>query len=62
MKIQFDEGPEVIRTDEGDIKRGEPFKASDVLGERLLEHHHYKFHIVEEPAKSSRKKKGGIKE
>jgi hypothetical protein len=36
MKVIFNDGPETIRTDEGDIKRGGPAEVSDALGARLL--------------------------
>ena len=54
MKIQYDEGPEAIGTDEGAIPRGVPTEVSDVLGEKLLTNENYKFRRVDEP---SRKKK-----
>ena len=36
MKIIFNDGPETIRTDEGDIQRGVAADVSDALGARLL--------------------------
>ena len=58
MKIQFDEGPEAVGTDEGAIQRGVPTEVSDALGEKLLLNGNYKFRRVDEP---SRKDKGGRK-
>jgi hypothetical protein len=63
MKIILEEGPQIIRTDEGDIGRGVPAEVSDALGEKLLANEVYKFTKIEEAEKKSvfGKKKGGNK-
>lgn len=57
MKIILEEGPEIIRTDEGDIQRGIPFEASDELGEKFLNHPVYKFREINERYAQSAKRK-----
>lgn len=62
MKIVMEEGPQTLRTKEGDIHPGRPHDVSDALGKRLLANTVYKFKEIDGPKKKGPEKKKEVTE